>query len=33
MRNFFSILDVAIRASTLAQAGNYRKALELMRTI
>jgi len=33
MSAFFAMIDAAIRASQLAQEGNYEAALEMMRTL
>jgi len=33
MSRFFAMIDAAIRASQYAQAGNYKAALEMMRSI
>jgi len=33
MSTFFAMIDAAIRASQYAQAGNYKAALEMMRSI
>jgi hypothetical protein len=33
MSSFFALLDIALRASQLAQMGDYKQALEMMRTL
>jgi hypothetical protein len=33
MSGFFAMIDAALRASQYAQAGNYKAALEMMRTL
>ena len=33
MSTFFAMIDAAIRASQYAQVGNYKAALEMMRSI
>jgi hypothetical protein len=33
MSTFFAMIDAAVRASQYAQAGNYKAALEMMRSI
>jgi len=33
MSTFFAMIDAAVRASQYAQAGNYKAALEIMRTL
>jgi len=33
MSSFFAMIDAALRASQLAQLGNYHEALEMMRKV
>jgi hypothetical protein len=33
MRIFFAMIDAAVRASQYAQVGNYKAALEIMRSL